>query len=48
MMEHGDGYDIMCPFGGNKMVLVDGAIAVGEEEETAEERDDMVPIEDVD
>ena len=48
MMEHGDGYDIMCPFGGNKMVLIDGAIAAGEEEETAEERDDMVPIEDVD
>ena len=30
------------------MVLIDGAIATGEEEETAEERDDMVPIEDVD
>ena len=30
------------------MVLIDGAITAGEEEETAEEHDDMVHIEDVD
>jgi hypothetical protein len=44
MMEDGDGYDIMCPFGGNKMVLIHGTIAAGEEEETAEERDEVVPV----
>jgi hypothetical protein len=42
IMEDGDGYDIMCPFGGNKMVLIHGAIATGEEEETADEWDDIV------
>jgi hypothetical protein len=43
MMEDGDGYDIMCPFGGNKMVLIHGTIADGEREETAEEQDETVP-----
>jgi len=43
MMEDGDGYNIMCPFGGNKMVLIHGTIADGEREETAEEQDETVP-----
>jgi hypothetical protein len=38
-----DGYDIMCPFGGNKMVLIHDTIADGEREETAEERDETSP-----
>jgi hypothetical protein len=42
LMEDGDGYDMMCPFGGNKMVLIHGVIVTGEEEETAEERDEAV------
>jgi hypothetical protein len=48
MMEDGDSYDIMCPFGGNKMVLIHGTIADGEEEETAEEWDDAVSLGDND
>lgn len=35
----GDGYEMLCPFGGQKMVLIDGVIAVGEAEETPEEQD---------
>jgi hypothetical protein len=39
-MDIGDGYDMLCPFRGNKVVLINGSIAAGEEEETAEERDE--------
>jgi hypothetical protein len=42
LMEDGDGYDIMCPFGRNKMVLIHGVVAMGEEEETAKERDEAI------
>ena len=33
------GYDILSPFGQSKMMLVDGTLFAGEEEETEEERD---------
>lgn len=39
LMDAGAGYDMLCPFGENKMVLVDGIIAPGEAEETVEEWD---------
>lgn len=42
MMDAGDGYDILCPFGGQKMVLIDGVIVVGEAEETLEEQDNVL------
>jgi hypothetical protein len=41
-MEETGGYDIMCPFGNGKMVLVDGRLAAGECDETEEERDDSL------
>ena len=44
MMEDGEGYNIMCPFGGNKMLLINGTIAAGVGEETEEERDKVVPV----
>jgi hypothetical protein len=44
IMENDNGYDMMCPFSGNKIVLIHGTITTGEEEETAEERDDIVPV----
>ncbi|KAF8913254.1 hypothetical protein CPB84DRAFT_1742606 [Gymnopilus junonius] len=37
-MKKAGGYDIMCPFGGGKMVLVDGTSA-GERDEMEEEKD---------
>ncbi|KAG6894559.1 hypothetical protein C0992_005594 [Termitomyces sp. T32_za158] len=40
-MEHSGDYDILCPFGNNKMILVDGLLA-GEREETDEERGDSI------
>lgn len=40
-MEYGDGFDILCPFGGQRVVLVDGIIHAGEVEETEEERDEV-------
>jgi hypothetical protein len=39
LMDAGASYDTCCPFGENKMVLVDGIIAPGEAEETIEEQD---------
>jgi hypothetical protein len=39
-MKKEGGYDIMCPFGDGKMVLVDGHLSAGERDETEEERDD--------
>jgi hypothetical protein len=44
LMDAGAGYDILCPFGENKMVLVDGIIAPGEAEETIEEQDVLVEV----
>ena len=45
-MKKTGGYDIMCPFGNRKMVLVDGHLSTGERDETEEERDDpLVDIE---
>ncbi|KAF9536838.1 hypothetical protein CPC08DRAFT_771434 [Agrocybe pediades] len=38
-MQAAGGYDILCPFGGDKMVLVDGVTA-GERDETEEEVDE--------
>jgi len=38
-MESEGGFDILCPFGKNKMVLVDGKIDSAEEEEEEEEAD---------
>lgn len=43
MMETGDGFDILCPFGGGRLVLINGAIVPGEEEETEEEQDKISP-----
>jgi hypothetical protein len=43
-METGEGFDMLCPFGGNQVVLVNGAIVPGEEEETEEERDEGSPM----
>lgn len=43
-MESSDGFDMLCPFGGHNLVLVKGAIDVGEAEETEEERDNAVPL----
>lgn len=37
-MDDGDGFDILCPFGGQQVVLVEGIIHLGEEEETGRER----------
>ena len=39
-MKNTGGYDIMCPFGSGKMVLVDGRLSAGERDETDEERDE--------
>jgi len=39
-MKNKGGYDIMCPFGDEKMVLVDGHLSAGERDETEEERGD--------
>ena len=39
-MKKEGGYDILCPFGDGKMVLVDGHLSAGEHNETEEERDD--------
>jgi hypothetical protein len=36
-MENGDGFDMLCPFGAGQVVLINGAIVPGEEEETEEE-----------
>ena len=36
-MDKGDGFDILCPFGGGKLVLINSAIVPGEEEEMEEE-----------
>jgi len=44
-MELDGGFDILCPFGRNKMVLVDGKIDSAEEEETEEEIDTPAPPE---
>jgi hypothetical protein len=44
LMDAGAGYDILCPFGENKMVLVDGIIAPGEAEATIEEQDVLVEV----
>ncbi|KAF7970084.1 hypothetical protein HWV62_25070 [Athelia sp. TMB] len=41
-METVGGFDILCPFGGNNLVLVKGAIDAGEAEETEEERDEVL------
>ncbi|GJE96780.1 hypothetical protein PsYK624_129860 [Phanerochaete sordida] len=38
-MEDGDGFDMLCPFGGNRPVLIHGSLASGEREEDDEERD---------
>ena len=38
-MEKLGGFDILSPFGNSKMMLVDGTLAVGEREETEEERE---------
>lgn len=38
-MDEMGGYDILCPFGSDKMVLVDGKLELGEAEETEEETD---------
>ncbi|KAG6878059.1 hypothetical protein C0992_008678 [Termitomyces sp. T32_za158] len=40
-MEHSGDYDILCLFGNNKMILVDGLLA-GEREETDEEHGDSI------
>jgi len=42
-MESGEGFDMLCPFGDGRVVLVNGAIVPGEEEETEEERDEAFP-----
>lgn len=42
-MDIGDGFDILCPFGGGRIVLINGAIVPGEEEETEEEQDEISP-----
>lgn len=39
-MKNEGGYDILCPFGDGKMVLVNGHLLAGEQNETQEERDD--------
>ncbi|KAI0058140.1 hypothetical protein BV25DRAFT_1862304, partial [Artomyces pyxidatus] len=39
-MEADLGYDILCPFGRDAMVLADGTLETGEEEETEEEASD--------
>ena len=36
-MENGDGFDMLCPFGAGRIVLINGPIVPGEEEETEEE-----------
>jgi hypothetical protein len=41
-MKNPGGYDIMCPFGNGKMVLIDGRLSAGECDETEEEREDTV------
>jgi hypothetical protein len=43
-MDKGDGFDMLCPFGGGKLVLINGAIVPGEEEEMEEERDEVLPM----
>lgn len=43
-MDKGDGFDILCPFGGGKLVLINSAIVPGEEEEMEEERDEVFPM----
>lgn len=44
-MESKGGYDILCPFGGSKMMLVDGTLTTGECEETDEETEHyMTPL----
>ncbi|KAF7970371.1 hypothetical protein HWV62_24292 [Athelia sp. TMB] len=40
-MEAEGGFDIMCPFGGSRVVLIGGDLMPGEREETAEERDEI-------
>jgi hypothetical protein len=42
-METEDGYDMLCPFGNGKIVLV-GGLESGERDETEEERDDPTVI----
>jgi hypothetical protein len=42
-MDIGDGFDMLCPFGGGRLVLINGAIVPGEEEETEEEQDKISP-----
>ena len=39
-MKNEGGYDILCPFGDGKMVLVDSHLLASERDETEEERDD--------
>ena len=41
-MESRGGYDILCPFGNGKMMLVDGTLSAGEHEETNEETETYV------
>ena len=41
-MEAKGGYDILCPFGNGKMMLVDGTLSAGEREETDEETEGYV------
>jgi hypothetical protein len=42
-MDIGDGFDMLCPFGGGRLVLINGAIVPGEEEETEDEQDEISP-----
>ncbi|GJE96106.1 hypothetical protein PsYK624_122990 [Phanerochaete sordida] len=46
-MEDGDGFDMLCPFGGNRPVLIHGSLASGEREEDEEERDIAVQQPDI-
>ena len=41
-MEAKGGYNILCPFGNGKMMLVDGTLSSGEHEETDEETESYV------
>ncbi|KAF8908219.1 hypothetical protein CPB84DRAFT_1744384 [Gymnopilus junonius] len=41
-MELVGGYDILCPFGKSKVVLLDGTLAEGEHQETEEEMDHYI------
>jgi hypothetical protein len=44
-MEKEGGYDILCPFGHSKMVLVDGKVHAEEREETEKEADHPITAE---